>query len=80
MGDIATGKSLAAIAGASLGAYAVAVAPAGSRAAGCKDGRVREFRLPDCQLIRQLAGHLGYVRSVAYTPDGKWLVSSGDDF
>ena len=78
--DVASGRSLRAITGAELGAYAVTVSADGSRvAAGCKDGVVREFNVANGELLRELAGHLGYVRSVAYVADGALLVSSADD-
>ncbi len=77
--DVSSGKSLAVIDGAGLGACCVAAAPGGSVAAGCKDGAVREFSATDGSLLCELKGHLGYVRSVAYTPDGRRLISSGDD-
>jgi WD40 repeat protein len=48
-------------------------------AAGCKDGVVREFSLKDGSQLRELKGHLGYIRSVAYTHDGARLFSSADD-
>ena len=77
--DLATGKTAQIIEGANLGAFALAVSPDGKRvAAGCKDGHVREFALADSKLLRDLAGHLGWVRSVAYTEDGR-LLSSADD-
>ncbi len=78
--DISTGTTVRVIAGAKLGAWAIAVSPDGTKAAaGCKDGMLREFDLADGTLIRELAGHLGYVRSVAYTHDGSRLISSADD-
>ncbi|MCD4700115.1 MAG: hypothetical protein K8R91_06045 [Phycisphaerae bacterium] len=78
--DLASGKCLGTVEGATLGAYAVAVSPDGRRvAAGCKDGVVREFSLPEGALVHELKGHFGYVRSVTYTRDGQRLLSSADD-
>ena len=58
----------------------MAVSPDGSKAAaGCKDGVLREFALSDGSVLRELKGHLGYVRSAAYTPNGARLLSSADD-
>ncbi|MBM4085275.1 MAG: WD40 repeat domain-containing protein, partial [Planctomycetes bacterium] len=37
------------------------------------------YALADGKLLRELAGHLGFIRSVAYTPDGSKLLSSADD-
>ncbi|MGC9317337.1 MAG: WD40 repeat domain-containing protein [Armatimonadota bacterium] len=78
--DLASGECLRTITGATLGAYAVAVSPDGSRvAAGCKDGVLREFDLADGALLRELTGHRGYVRAVAYTPRGTHLLSTAGD-
>ena len=78
--DPASGESLLTIGGAKLGAWALAVSPDGERvAAGCKDGVVREFSLRDGSLVRELIGHRGYVRAVAYTPGGSHLLSSAGD-
>jgi WD40 repeat protein len=66
--------------GCQLGAYALAVSADGTKAAaGCKDGVVREFALADGRLLRELHGHRGYVRSVAYTRNADRLLSSADD-
>ena len=35
--------------------------------------------LPDSALRRTLTGHKGWVRAVAISPDGNWLVTSGSD-
>lgn len=78
--DAASGESRLTIAGATLGVWALAVAPDGQRvAAGGKDGIVREFSLRDGSLLRELAGHRGYVRALSYTPQGSPLLSSADD-
>jgi len=78
--NIATGKCLRTIAGATLGAYAVATHPKGRAvAAGCKDGVVRLFDTDDGSLLRELKGHLGYVRAVTYTPSGDRLLSAAGD-
>ncbi len=59
---------------------AVAVSPDGARAAaGCKDGAVREYYLASGKLRREIPGHSGYVRDIAYSHAGKYLASSGDD-
>lgn len=77
--DLATAKTVLHIQGANLGAYALDVSPDGGRVAvGCKDGRVREFGLSDGKPLRELTGHMGFVRAVRYTHDGR-LLSSADD-
>jgi WD40 repeat protein len=61
--DVLSGEQSLLIEGATQGAWAVAASPDGQRiAAGCKDGVVREFSASDGGLIRELHGHLGYIR------------------
>ncbi len=68
--DALSGEQSLVIEGATQGAWAVAASPDGQRiAAGCKDGVVREFSASDGSLIRELHGHLGYIRAVEYMPD-----------
>lgn len=52
------------------GAWSVDASPDGQRiAVGCKDGIIREFSATDGGLIREMEGHRGYIRDVAYLPD-----------
>lgn len=37
------------------------------------------WKYVDLRLVRILRGHSGWVRAVAFTPDGKWLISVDDD-
>ncbi len=68
--DMLSGRQLLVIDEAEQGAWAVAVSADGERiAAGCKDGVIREFSASDGSLIRELEGHLGYIRAVAYMPE-----------
>ena len=41
--------------------------------------RFASLRLPGGPLLRTLTGHEGAVRAVAVTPDGRHVVSAGDD-
>ncbi|MFP4248252.1 MAG: WD40 repeat domain-containing protein [Armatimonadota bacterium] len=69
--DALSGEQALLIEDATQGAWAVAASPDGERiAAGCKDGVVREFSASDGSLIRELHGHLGYIRAVEYMPQG----------
>ena len=78
--DPTSGQGQLVIEGAKQGAYALDVSPDGTHVAvGCKDSVVREFALADGSLLRELDGHLGYVRAVVHTHDGKRLLSSADD-
>jgi len=77
--NVVTGKTELLIHNAGFGVYALAVSPDGSRiAAGCKDSAIRVSSASDGKLLRELRGHRGYIRSLAYTRDGR-LLSSADD-
>lgn len=43
------------------------------------DHLIRIWELPDGRLQRRLAGHRGWVRTVAFSPDGQYLATGGDD-
>jgi general transcriptional corepressor TUP1 len=58
----------------------VAVSPDGCLVAvGYSDNFVRLWDLQTGQLIEHLVGHISSVHSVAFTPDGKGLVSGSED-
>jgi WD40 repeat protein len=46
---------------------------------GARTPTVRLWRVADGALQQALAGHSGSAWSVAFSPDGKWLASSGGD-
>lgn len=50
-----------------------------SLAAGCADGRVHLFSLPDGKYVRTMTGHTSSVTALAYHPSGTLLVSSSRD-
>jgi WD40 repeat protein len=50
-----------------------------SLAVGDKDGLVRLIEVATRLERRQFKGHPGYVHAIAFAPDGKTLVSAGDD-
>lgn len=63
---------------AGLGASCVAGSFDGSRVAvGSKDSLIREYTM-DGKPLRELKGHCGYIRALAYLPDGR-LASCADD-
>ncbi|MFO7947524.1 MAG: WD40 repeat domain-containing protein [Armatimonadota bacterium] len=74
--DMLSGQQTLLIDGADPGAWSVDISPDRERiAAGCKDGVIREFSAADGILMRELQGHHGYIRDVAYMP----RPASGDD-
>jgi WD40 repeat protein len=51
---------------------------AGDRLSPGRGRNLRLWRSRDGELQQALAGHAGDVHSVAFSPDGQWLASSGD--
>jgi WD40 repeat protein len=77
--NVQSGEPEGLIEGLGLGAYALDASPDGGRmAAGCKDGVIREYRIATREQLRELSGHLGYVRAVRYAPNGDLLSAAGD--
>jgi WD40 repeat protein len=63
------------------GATAVAFHPGGKQLATTTlDGTVCLWSIDDQQLLTELTGHEGMVNCLAYSPDGKWLISGSDDY
>ncbi|MEZ6072230.1 MAG: hypothetical protein R3C10_18725 [Pirellulales bacterium] len=48
-------------------------------ATACKDGMVRIWSLPACELVTTMPGHTDNVTAVAFSPDGLLLASGGRD-
>lgn len=46
---------------------------------GCQKGEVRLWQVADGQEVGQLTGHSSTASSVAFSPDGKWFASGGED-
>jgi WD40 repeat protein len=55
-------------------------ADGGTLATGHEDYNIRLWRSPpDGKLVKTLSGHVGFVHTLRYSPNGKWLVSGSDD-
>jgi WD40 repeat protein/tRNA A-37 threonylcarbamoyl transferase component Bud32 len=90
--DVATGALVRTLEGHTEQVLAVAFAPDGSRAASgggfghleqgklVGDFNIRLWEVATGKEIRQLAGHTNQVWGLAFSPDGKYLVSAGGDF
>jgi WD40 repeat protein len=63
------------------GSTAVAFHPGGKQLATTTlDGTVCLWNVEDQQLLTELTGHEAMVNGLAYSRDGKWLVSGSDDY
>src|SRR5947207_15701240 len=62
------------------GVRSVAFAPSGTHAvAGCTDGAVQVVDLASGAHVYSYFGHKGAVNAVAWSPDGKYILSGGED-
>jgi WD40 repeat protein len=60
--------------------YSLAFSPNGKLlAAGTSDGAIRVWQVHDLKHILNLDGHIDWVRTITFTPDGNTLVSGSDD-
>jgi len=82
--DLESGKELMKLTGHTRGVRSVAILPDGKRvASGGDDGTLRLWDLENGKLIRtyRLPEHEGtayqYVHSVAFSSDGRWILSGG---
>lgn len=87
--DVSTGIQLFSLEGSTWGLHCVAFSPDGKKIAaggGLNTGsnlsiqtEIFIWDLESKKLIRLLNGHIGTVRAIAFSPDGKTLASGGDD-
>jgi WD40 repeat protein len=60
--------------------FATSVSPDNTHiAVGCSNGKLKVYTLPGGELIQDLSAHPNWVTTVAYSPDGNFLVSGGSD-
>src|SRR5262249_41784189 len=78
--DAATGAPLAVLQGHKGGLFAAAFAPGGARASGGDDLTIRLWGPGDRRERAQLRedGAANFIRALAFAPDGKTLVSAGN--
>lgn len=80
LADPGDGAADAVLAGRTQADAAVAVSAQRTLAAeGGRDGLIRLWSLADPADVRTLTGHRGTVRGLAFAPDGRTLISVGDD-
>jgi len=61
-------------------AFSLSVKPDNSQfVAGCSSGRIKVFNLPSGTLAHNVVAHSGYVTTVAYSPNGNYIVTGGSD-
>lgn len=65
--------------GSFIAAYDVAISPDGNTFASGSNSEIRLWNLSDGQVLGTFSGHSGLVRSVAFSSDGKTLVSGSED-
>ncbi len=59
--------------------HCLAIAPGGKLAALAGEKTIYLFDPGTGKLLRRLDGHAGWVNSLAFAKDGKWLISTSDD-
>jgi WD40 repeat protein len=89
--EVETGKEVRRFRGHREGIHAVAFSPDGKRAASCSgvlapvgyrrpiDCSVRIWNVEDGKQLQDLEGHIGPVWSVAFSADGRFLLSTSED-
>ena len=76
--DIKTGEPLKTITPAS-GAFFTMYSPDGNTLASTDRKAIHLWDVHSGELLRTLTGHIGYIYSIVYSPDGQTLTSGGSD-
>jgi WD40 repeat protein len=75
--EVATGKELHVLPGP--GVLAAAFSPDGKTLLTGADGRIHFWEVATGKALRELPGHRGDLTGIAFTPDGKQIISGGQD-
>jgi WD40 repeat protein len=60
--------------------FSTAISPANDKlVVGCSNGKLKLYNLPGGSLTSSLNAHTSWVTTVAYAPNGNYLVTGGDD-
>ena len=79
LADPSSGSIITRLKGRSAGVTALAFNPSSTvLAAGCGDGWIRLWNIPEGSKGLRLKGHAGTVRCLAFSPDGSVVASAGD--
>ncbi|BBM86614.1 protein kinase domain-containing protein [Candidatus Uabimicrobium amorphum] len=91
--NMENGRCVYTLSGHESGITSIAIAPDGGLAISCSsmwikdrlglldryDGTLRVWDIKSGQLVHQLSGHTSGINSVAFTPDGSFVISGSDD-
>jgi WD40 repeat protein len=60
--------------------FATAISPANDKVAvGCSNGKMKIYNIPSGTLSNDISAHASWVTTVAYSPDGNFIITGGSD-